>query len=105
MSQVFQAPDAHTAEVKTPQGVLRVATSPSKGEMAVDTRDLASLDDQHVYQLWAIVDGDMTSAGLVEDKDAGAALVSPDEDGRSTGSRPSSPRAGDRRSRSACRRS
>lgn len=77
VSQVFQAPDAHTAEVKTAKGVLRVATSPSKGEMAVDTRDLAALDDQHVYQLWAIVDGAMTSAGLVEDKDAGAHMAMP----------------------------
>ncbi len=77
VSQVFTAPDAHTAEVKTPQGVLRVATSPSKGEMAVDTRDLAPLDDKHVYQLWAIVDGAMTSAGLVEDKDAGAHMAMP----------------------------
>lgn len=77
VSQVFEAPDAHTAEVRTPQGLLRVATSPSKGEMAVDTRDLASLDDQHVYQLWAIVNGDMVSAGLLADKDAGAAMAMP----------------------------
>jgi anti-sigma-K factor RskA len=77
VSQVFEAPDAHTAEVKTAKGVLRVATSPSKGEMAVDTRDLAPLDDDHVYQLWAIVDGTMTSAGLVEDKDAGAHMAMP----------------------------
>lgn len=77
VSQVFEAPDAHTAEVKTAKGVLRVATSPSKGEMAVDTRDLAPLDDQHVYQLWAIVDGAMTSAGLVEDKDEGAHMAMP----------------------------
>jgi anti-sigma-K factor RskA len=45
--------------------------------MAVDTRDLAPLDDDHVYQLWAIVDGTMTSAGLVEDKDAGAHMAMP----------------------------
>ena len=77
VSQVFEATDAHTAEVKTPKGVLRVATSPSKGEMAVDTRDLAALDDKHVYQLWAIVDGSMSSAGLVEDKDAGAHMDMP----------------------------
>jgi anti-sigma-K factor RskA len=77
VSQVFDAPDAHKAEVKTPQGTLRVATSPSKGEMAVDTRDLARLDSGHVYQLWAIVDGSMTSAGLLEDKDGGAHMDMP----------------------------
>lgn len=77
VSQVFEAPDAHTAEVKTPQGVVRVATSPSKGEMAVDTRDLAPLDEDHVYQLWAIVDGSMSSAGLVEKKDGGAHMAMP----------------------------
>jgi anti-sigma-K factor RskA len=75
--QVFQAPDARTAEVSTPKGVLRVATSPSKGEMAVDTSALAPLDDKHVYQLWAIADGAMTSAGLVHDKDVGAHMAMP----------------------------
>lgn len=77
VSQVFEAPDAHTAEVETPKGTLRVATSSSKGEMAVDTRDLAPLDPGHVYQLWAIVDGSPTSVGVLEDKDAGASMDMP----------------------------
>lgn len=79
VSQVFEAPDARTAEVTTSQGVLRVATSPSRGEMAVDIRDLAPLDDEHVYQLWAIVDGSMTSAGVLADKDTGAHMEMPAE--------------------------
>lgn len=78
VSQVFEAPDAHTAEVDTPQGKLRVATSPSKGEMAVDTSDLAALDEEHVYQLWAVVDGSPVSVGLLEDKDAGAHMPMPE---------------------------
>lgn len=75
--QVFEAGDAHVAEVETSHGPLRVATSPTENEMAVDTSDLVPLDREHVYQLWAIQDGSPVSVGVLEDPKGGAAMEMP----------------------------
>lgn len=78
VAQVFHAPDAHTATMKTSNGgKISVATSPSLNKMAVDTDELPDLEPGQVYQLWAIADGSPTSAGLLDDPDAGAAMDMP----------------------------
>lgn len=65
VARVFDAPDAHTATVRTANGGrLRVATSPGRGQMAVATRGLPRLS-RHTYQLWTIRNGRATSAGLI----------------------------------------
>jgi anti-sigma-K factor RskA len=75
--QVFEAQDAHVAEVETSHGPLRVATSAGEAEMAVDTSDLQSLDGAHVYQLWSIQDGSPVSVGVLDDPRTGAAMPMP----------------------------
>jgi anti-sigma-K factor RskA len=75
--QVFEAQDAHVAEVDTSHGPLRVATSAGKAEMAVDTSDLVDLDSAHVYQLWSIQDGSPVSVGVLDDPSTGAAMAMP----------------------------
>ena len=80
VAEVFNAPDARTATVKTANGgELTVATSEERGEMAVDTDELPALSDEQVYQLWAIADGVPAPAGVLEDVDAGAAMELPAE--------------------------
>jgi anti-sigma-K factor RskA len=76
--QVFESDDAHTAEVDTSHGAVRVATSPQRGEMAVDTSGLQRLDQGHVYQLWSIVDGTPTSVGVLDDPGKGASMAMPE---------------------------
>ena len=75
--QVFEADDAHTAEVDTTHGAVRVATSPGRGEMAVDTSGLQPLDDEHVYQLWSIAEGNPISVGVLDDPGQGASMEMP----------------------------
>lgn len=78
--QVFEAEDANTATMETANGgVISVATSPGRGEMAVDTDELPPLDDDHVYQLWAIQAG-VTSSVLVLEPERGAAMPMPAPD-------------------------
>jgi len=78
--QVFDAEDANTASMETANGgTIRVATSPGRGEMAVDTDELPPLDDDHVYQLWAI-QGDSISAVGILDREKGAAMEMPAPD-------------------------
>jgi anti-sigma-K factor RskA len=78
--RVFQADDAHTATVETSNGGrLSVATSPGLNEMAVDTDELPPLDEDHVYQLWAIVDGS-TAPVLVLEPEKGAFMEMPSAD-------------------------
>lgn len=78
--QVFEAPDAHTATVETAEGgELTVAVSASRKEMAVDTRDLPPLDEDHVYQLWSVHGEEMVSAAILTDPEVGAAMGMPDE--------------------------
>jgi anti-sigma-K factor RskA len=78
VAQVFNAPDAHRASMKTANGgEVSVATSPSLGKMAVETDKLPELGKGQVYQLWAIADGQPTSAGIREDPAQGAAMALP----------------------------
>jgi anti-sigma-K factor RskA len=81
VSQVFEADDARTATVRTENGgKLTVGVSPSRNEMAVDTRDLPELDGDRVYQLWAVHGEDMVNVGVLDDPDEGAAMGMPEED-------------------------
>lgn len=78
--RVFEADDANTATMQTANGgKISVATSPELGEMAVDTDELPALDEAHVYQLWAIRDGAVSSVGVLE-PDKGASMQMPDPD-------------------------
>lgn len=76
--QVFDAPDAHSAEVDTSHGPVRVATSQSEGEMAVDTSDLKPLDEDHAYQVWTVVDGEPIPVVVLEQPAAGAHMAMPE---------------------------
>lgn len=77
VSQVFESPDVRKAAIRTDHGTIRVAASPSRNEMALDTRDLAPLEEDSVYQLWSVLDGTPTSAGVLEDAAAGIAMPMP----------------------------
>jgi anti-sigma-K factor RskA len=77
VTQVFKAPDAHKAVVKTAQGEVAVATSQKLAEMAVDTDGLKPLGKSKVYQLWSIDDGKAVSVGVLDDPDKGAAMSMP----------------------------
>lgn len=78
--RVFEADDANTATMPTANGgKISVATSPRLGEMAVDTDELPALDEEHVYQLWAIRDGAISSVGVLE-PEKGASMEMPDPD-------------------------
>jgi anti-sigma-K factor RskA len=79
--RVFEAQDAHTATVETAEGgQLTVAVSASRKEMAVDTRELPALDENHVYQLWSVHGEEMVSAAILTDPEVGAAMGMPDEE-------------------------
>ena len=78
--RVFEAQDAHTQTVTTAEGGrLTVAVSASRKEMAVDTRGLPELDENHVYQLWSVHGDTMVSAAILTDPEVGAAMGMPDE--------------------------
>lgn len=78
--QVFEAEDANTATMETTNGGrISVATSPSRGEMAVDTDELPPLDGDHVYQLWAIRGDAISAVGILE-PEKGAAMEMPSPD-------------------------
>lgn len=78
VSRVFSAPDAHQATVGTSNGgKVTVATSPRLNEMAVETDALPKLGNEQVYQIWAVHDGAMTSAAVLSNPDAGAAMEMP----------------------------
>ncbi len=82
-ASVFEAEDTRTATVETANGgQITVGISPSRGEMAVDTKDLPPLDSGHVYQIWSVHDGQMTSAALLGDLDSGAAMGLPPENAK-----------------------
>jgi anti-sigma-K factor RskA len=77
-TQVFTASDVRTATVTTANGgKLRVGISPKLGEMAVDTSDLPALDSGHVYQLWTVQGSKASSAAILTDPAAGAAMGLP----------------------------
>jgi anti-sigma factor RsiW len=75
--EVFTAPDARSTEVETSHGPLKVATSQSEGEMAVDTSSLVPLDDEHVYQVWTVVEGEPLPVVVLEKPDTGAHMGMP----------------------------
>lgn len=75
--RVFDAADVNTTDVTTSHGPVRVATSAGRGEMAVDTSGLQTLDAGHVYQLWAIVDGTPVSVGVLDEPGKGASMRMP----------------------------
>jgi anti-sigma-K factor RskA len=78
VSEVFDAPDAHTTTVRTADGHrLTVATSPDSGQMAIKTATLARLKGDRVYQMWAKHNGRVTSVGLIEDLGAGKVMPIP----------------------------
>jgi anti-sigma-K factor RskA len=77
VAQVFKAPDAHTVTVRTANGGrLRVATSATRGQMAVATTGLPRLTG-HSYQVWTIRNGRATSAGVIADVGTGEVLRLP----------------------------
>ena len=78
VTQVFTASDAHKATVQTANGGrLSVATSRQLNKMAVETDALPKLGGRQVYQIWAVHDGAMTSAAVLKDPTAGAAMAMP----------------------------
>jgi anti-sigma-K factor RskA len=79
VAEVFRAGDARTKTVQTDHGSVTVATSPRLGRMAVRTDGLRALRGKRVYQLWAVHGGTPTSAGLIENPRAGAAMAIPSE--------------------------
>lgn len=76
--EVFSASDARQVEVETTHGPLRVATSRSEGEMAVDTSSLVPLDDEHVYQVWTVVEGEPLPVVVLDQPDSGAHMGMPE---------------------------
>jgi len=78
--RVFEAEDANTATMETSNGgKISVATSPELNEMAIDTDELPVLDDEHVYQLWAIHD-DVVESVTVLAPEKGASMEMPSSD-------------------------
>ena len=77
-AEVFAAEDARTATVETSNGGrLTVAVSKSRDEMAIDTRELPTLDGQRVYQVWAVHGDKLSSAAILSDPEVGAAMGLP----------------------------
>ena len=80
VAQVFEADDANSETMKTSNGgEVKVATSPSLGQMAVDTDELPELTGGQVYQIWSITGATTESAAVLDDPDAGAAMAMPSE--------------------------
>lgn len=78
--RVFEAEDANTATMETSNGgKIAVAISPELNEMAIDTDELPPLDDEHVYQLWAIHD-DVVESVTVLAPEKGASMEMPSAD-------------------------
>lgn len=77
VEQVFEATDANTAEVVTEYGVVRVATSPERNEMAVDATDLESLDERLVYKVWSIAAGQPALVTVLDADTTGASMPLP----------------------------
>ena len=77
--QVFRADDATTLDEPTMNGgTLRVAVSPGRGEMAVDTAELPELEGGRVYQLWTVgADETAVSVSVIETPGETAAMGLP----------------------------
>ena len=77
VAEVFRAPDAHTATVRTANGgQLKVATSAEFGQMAVATRGLPKLRGKS-YQMWALRNHRATSVGIIDDPKVGKVMPIP----------------------------
>lgn len=75
-ARVFQADDALTATARTTTGgALVVAVSPSRHQVAVDTRQLPELDQDLAYQLWQLRDGEAISAAVFGEDKVSAAIA------------------------------
>ena len=61
-------------------GKLTVGVSAERNEMAVDTRDLPELDEEHVYQLWTVHGDAAVSVTVLDDLGDGASMELPEED-------------------------
>lgn len=80
VTQVFDAEDATSKTVTTSNGdKVKIATSESLGEMAVDTDELPELSRGQVYQLWSISGATTESAAVLDDPKTGAAMAMPSE--------------------------
>jgi anti-sigma-K factor RskA len=78
--RVFEANDANTVTIETANGGrISVATSPDLGQMAVDTDELPELDEEHVYQLWAI-QGESVAPVAILEPEKGTAMPMPEPD-------------------------
>jgi anti-sigma-K factor RskA len=78
--RVFEADDAHTAEMPTEiGGRIRVAASPKLDQMAVDTDELPPLEEGRVYQLWALRGAEVQSVGVLQ-PDKGLSMEMPTSD-------------------------
>lgn len=77
VTQVFSAPDAHTAEVTTDRGVVRVATSTGRNEMAVDATGLDELGAKQVYKVWSIAGGQPSLVVVLDGEVKGASMPLP----------------------------
>ena len=77
--RVFRADDATTLDEPTMNGgTLRVAVSPGRDEMAVDTAELPALSGGRVYQLWTVgADETAVSVAVVETPGETAAMGLP----------------------------
>ncbi|MDQ3616937.1 MAG: anti-sigma factor [Actinomycetota bacterium] len=81
VTRVFSSDDASTKAISTSNGgKVRIATSPSLGEMAVDTDELPELSGDQVYQVWSITGSTTESAAVIKDSRTGAAMAMPSDD-------------------------
>ncbi len=77
-AQVFEAPDARHVDMQLEDGgTVAMATAPSTGQVAVDTRGLNDPGEGRVYQLWTVTEGTALSAGVLDE--GGTALRMPTE--------------------------
>lgn len=62
---------------KNPASQMTIAWSPQKKKVMIDMKDLrlASNDEAHQYQLWAMVDGKPVDLGVFDAKEAGTGMV------------------------------
>jgi anti-sigma-K factor RskA len=79
VTQVFEAKDHHEASVATEYGEVRVATSPSRNEMAVDARGLEPLEGGKVYQVWSIRGTEQKPVAAIAGDVKGASMEMPGE--------------------------
>lgn len=77
VQRVFEATDANLAEVQTDHGLVRVATSPGRNEMAVDASGLEELDEELDYVVWSIAGGQFVPVTALDGDVDGASMPMP----------------------------